>query len=321
METVYEHPQGAIKTEALTKTFKGKKGRQVEALKSLNLEVVKGEIFGFLGPNGAGKSTTIKLIMGLIRPTSGGFTVNGPSETARMLPASSVEYRKNIGYLPENPSFYDYLNAEELLKFVGRTFNMKKSDIIERSEHLLKTLSLYESRKRPIRSYSKGMTQRLGIAQALIHDPEIFVLDEPMSGLDPIGRILIRNLILELKTKGKAVFMSTHILNDIETICDRVGIIINGELKKVVEIKDILEKDVTCYDVAISSTSLSAPEILSSFKGQYNKRENTYNLKVEPNQLKEILSNISIDKDLTLHLIQPERKGLEQMFTEIVNEK
>ncbi|MBF0472234.1 MAG: ABC transporter ATP-binding protein, partial [Nitrospirae bacterium] len=291
----------AIKTEGLSKTFKGKKGTQVNALIGLNLEIQKGEIFGFLGPNGAGKSTTIKLIMGLIRPTSGSFSVLG-------LTVSSDEYKKHIGYLPENPSYYDYLTAEELLHFVGSTFSMETTEIEQNSEHLLKTLDIYESRKRPIKSYSKCMLQRLGLAQALIHDPEIFVLDEPMSGLDPIGRILVRNLILELKSKGKAVFMSTHILNDIETICDRVGIIINGELKRIVKIKDILEKDIISYDITFSSTN-NEPEILNTFKGQFSKRVDTFNLKILPQDLTKILSNISKDKDITLHLIQPERKG------------
>jgi ABC-2 type transport system ATP-binding protein len=312
----------AIKTEGLSKTFIGR--IDVDALKGLNLEILKGEIFGFLGPNGAGKSTTIKLIMGLLRPTSGNIYVCG-------LPSSSREYKKYIGYLPENPSYYDYLSAEELLRFVGRTFSMSDSEIGLNSEYLLKTLDLYDSRKRPIRGYSKGMVQRLGLAQALIHDPEIFIFDEPMSGLDPLGRILVRNLILELKNREKAVFMSTHILNDIETICDRVGIIINGELKRIVEIKDILERDITCYDITISVVGTPVRAIrrasdcdelpLRWFKGQYTKRENTYNLKVLPNDLTQTLTDISKDSGIKLHLISPERKGLEHLFTEIVNEK
>lgn len=322
-----------IKTEGLSKTFKGNRGKEVNALKGLNLEISKGEIFGFLGPNGAGKSTTIKLLMGLISPTSGGFFVKGAA-------SSSKEYKKYIGYLPENPAFYDYLNAEELLYFVGNSFSMRRIDIEKKSENILKTLDIYEERLRPIRSYSKGMVQRLGLAQALIHDPEIYVLDEPMSGLDPLGRILVRDIILELKAKGKAVFMSTHILNDIETICDRVGIIINGDLKRVVNTKEILESDISYYDITISSMS-NIPQSLNFFKihdggsvirgGQSpqtpgippkalrcSNSKNTFNLKVSPQDLNKVLIIISENKDITLHLIQPERSGLEHLFTKIV---
>ncbi|MEM4711326.1 MAG: ABC transporter ATP-binding protein, partial [Candidatus Woesearchaeota archaeon] len=207
-----------ISIENLSKIYKVKRKEKVEALKNLNLEIYKGEVFGFLGPNGAGKTTTIKLLMGLIYPTSGCFYINGIKNT-------SNEYKKYVGYLPENPSFYDYLTGEELLHFVGKIYDMDEDTIFERTEKLLKTLDLYDARNRYIRSYSKGMVQRLGIAQCLLHDPDIYILDEPMSGLDPIGRILVRDIILELKSKDKCVFMSTHILNDIETICDRVGII------------------------------------------------------------------------------------------------
>ena len=160
----------AIKTEKLSKTYKGKKGKIVEALKGLNLEILKGEVFGFLGPNGAGKSTTLKLLMGLIFPTAGRFFIDG-------IAGDTLAYKKMVGYLPENPSFYDYLTGDEILSFAGRIFGMPDEKIYAESERLLKLLDLYDARKRPIRSYSKGMVQRLGIAAALIHDPQVLIFD------------------------------------------------------------------------------------------------------------------------------------------------
>ncbi len=301
----------AIKTENLTKIYKGKKGKEVQALRSLNLEIYEGEVFGFLGPNGAGKSTTIKLLMGLIFPDRGRFFING-------IEGSDISYKKFIGYLPENPSFYDYLTGEELLNFVGRNFEMDTATIKKETERLLKLLDLNDARKRPIRSYSKGMVQRLGLAQALIHDPQILILDEPMSGLDPLGRILVKELILELKRKGKTIFMSTHILNDIEALCDRVGIIVKGELKTVVTIDDLLIKGITGYTVSFKQLS---PKLAEELKPLGARETAKYVYFIPSEKLHQALAIINTQADAMIQFIEPQRKTLEEVFKEILKEE
>ena len=238
----------AIETQGLCKQFRTKKMVRVDALKSLDLCVGQGEVFGFLGPNGAGKSTTIKLTMGLLRPTSGMANVMGVS-------AAHPESRRRVGYLPENPAFYDYLSAEEYLFFVASQFGMGRELVKSRSEEALKLLGLWDARKRPMRGYSKGMTQRVGVAQTLVHDPDVYILDEPMSGLDPIGRALVKDIILDLKKRGKCVFFSTHITDDVEKVCDRVGVIVKGTLVVVDSVENILCSGVEGYLV-----HLKAPE-------------------------------------------------------------
>lgn len=234
----------SIEISGLQKTFRGKKGARVEALKGISFGVEPGEVFGFLGPNGAGKSTTIKCLMGLIRPTGGTATIMGDA-------AGTVESRRHVGYLPENPSFYDYLSAEEYLAFVGRSFKMPADQLARRSEEVLKRLELWEARKRLIRSYSKGMVQRVGLAQTLLHDPDIYILDEPMSGLDPLGRALVKQIMLELRHAGKTVFFSTHIIDDVEKVCDRVAIILKGELHYLDRVDKIMFEGITGYQVRV----------------------------------------------------------------------
>ena len=230
----------AIEIHCLSKQFSGKRLTKVEALKGINLTVAAGEVFGFLGPNGAGKSTTIKLVMGLLRPTSGTARIMG-------IDAAQAESRRHVGYLPENPAFYDYLSAEEYIAFVGSHFRMEGKLLVQRSEEVLKRLDLWEARKRPMRGYSKGMVQRVGLAQTLVHDPDVYILDEPMSGLDPIGRALVKDIILDLKARGKCVFFSTHITDDVEKVCDRVGVIIKGNLVALDRVENIMRSGVEGY--------------------------------------------------------------------------
>jgi ABC-2 type transport system ATP-binding protein len=221
-------PAAAIETENLSKEypygFLNLKKRM--SLENLNLRVESGEVFGFLGPNGAGKTTTIKLLMRLIFPTSG---------TARILGKSieDVSTHQGIGYLPEQPYFYDYLTAAELLDYFARFHRLTASDRRERIERMLKKVGLETAKKIQLRKYSKGMLQRVGMAQAILHEPEVVVLDEPMSGLDPLGRREVRDIILELKREGRTVLFSTHILSDAEMLCDRVGVIVGGKLRGV----------------------------------------------------------------------------------------
>lgn len=298
----------AIKVTNLSKKYKGKKGLVVEALKNLNLEISKGETFGFLGPNGAGKTTTIKILMSLIFPTSGSFNIFNQK-------SNSLEYKKNIGFIPENPSFYDYLSGEEIMQFVGRAFKMSEIEIKKGAEKYLKLLELWEDRKRVIRTYSKGMIQRLGFAQALMHNPEIYILDEPMSGLDPLGRILVRDLILDLKKEGKTIFMSTHILNDVENICDRVGIIVKGELRAIESLQNVMRSGVKNYLVSFNKIS---NEILN-FIVNTSERVNENSFKVKSSDIELVMSKIHQDKETSLQMIEPVRKGLEELFVEIIN--
>jgi len=221
-------PAAAIETENLSKEypygFLNLKKRM--SLENLNLRVESGEVFGFLGPNGAGKSTTIKLLMRLIFPTSGRARILGKS-------IEDVSTHQVVGYLPEQPYFYDYLTAAELLDYFARFHRLTASDRRERIERMLKKVGLETAKRIQLRKYSKGMLQRVGMAQAILHEPEVVVLDEPMSGLDPLGRREVRDIILELKREGRTVLFSTHILSDAEMLCDRVGVIVGGKLRGV----------------------------------------------------------------------------------------
>lgn len=283
----------ALDIEALGKTFISKKRQKVEALKGLTLQIEQGEVFGFLGPNGAGKSTTIKCLMGLIKPTSGTATIMGE-------PIGSEASRAQVGFLPENPAFYDYLTAEEYLLFVGRSFKMSEQLLIRRTEEALKQLELWDARKRQIRGYSKGMVQRVGLAQVLIHDPAVYILDEPMSGLDPIGRALVKEIILDLKKRGKCVFFSTHITDDVEKVCDRVGVINKGQLQVVDRVDTILQKGVEGYTVLVTTSDGS--------------REERF---VEKADLQSFIEQITRNKGL-INTIEPRRKDMETFFLEIV---
>jgi ABC-2 type transport system ATP-binding protein len=225
---------GVIMTGQLTKVYDLGLGQApFKALEGLDLTVQEGEIFGFLGPNGAGKTTTIKILMGLIHPTSGMATLLG-------CPINNIQTRSKIGFLPESSHFYEYLTASEILTFYGRLFDIPKETIKERTLALLKQVGLESAAHLQLRKFSKGMLQRIGIAQALINDPELIILDEPMSGLDPIGRKEMRELILNLKTQGKTVFFSSHITHDIEMICDRVGILVGGRLLRIGGLSELL---------------------------------------------------------------------------------
>jgi len=218
----------AIEIENLTKEypFGFLHLKKKTSLEGLNMQVETGEVFGFIGPNGAGKSTTIKLLMRLIFPTAGNARILGKL-------ISDVEMHRDIGYLPEQPYFYDYLTAAELLDYFAQIHDLRAADRKNRVGRVLKKVGLETARKIQLRKYSKGMLQRVGLAQAILHDPKVVILDEPMSGLDPIGRREVRDIILELKKEGKTVMFSTHILSDAEMLCDRVGVIVGGKLRGV----------------------------------------------------------------------------------------
>ncbi|MFM8219837.1 MAG: ABC transporter ATP-binding protein [Planctomycetaceae bacterium] len=228
-------PESVIVTRNLTKTYRDFWGRpKVKALNSLSIDVQRGEVFGLLGPNGSGKTTTLKLLLGLLFPTDGELTILGK-------PATDVTKNEQIGYLPEESYLYRFLNAEETLDFYGRLFNMPANVRKERARELIKIVGLENARRRQLKEYSKGMTRRIGLAQALINDPELILLDEPTSGLDPIGSRFMKDLIVDLKAKGKTVVMCSHLLADVQDVCDRIAILDGGELKVFGRVQDLLK--------------------------------------------------------------------------------
>jgi len=224
----------------LTKVYRDFWGRQkVRALNALDLEIRRGEVFGLLGPNGSGKTTTIKILLGLLFPTSGEATIFGQD-------ATEVTKNERIGYLPEESYLYRFLNANETLDFYGRLFDMSTAERKRRTEELIKMVGLTSAARRPLREYSKGMTRRIGLAQALINDPELILLDEPTTGLDPSGTRDMKDLILRLKSEGKTVILCSHLLADVQDVCDRIAILYQGELKELGRVDQLLKvRDVT----------------------------------------------------------------------------
>jgi ABC-2 type transport system ATP-binding protein len=235
--------------EGVTKVFKSSlRGRYLYTLGPISFSANEGEIFGYLGPNGAGKTTTMKLAMGLLRPTSGRILRFGS-------PSNSAAARKRMGFLPEQPYFYQHLSAFELLEFYGEMFGLSRRETARRAEELLEVVGLTNSRNTEISKFSKGMLQRIGLAQAMVNDPDLVVLDEPLSGLDPVGRREIRDLILGLKSRGKTVFFSSHILQDVEMICDRVAILSAGRILKITGVAEVIEKSVKWIEVQVDGFS------------------------------------------------------------------
>ncbi len=238
--------QPAILLKGVSRTFHGHLGiGRTDAVTDLSLEVGAGEIFGLLGPNGAGKTTTLTLILGLLRPTRGEVRLMGRA------PADPAA-RARVGFLPENPYFYDYLTAAEFLNFYGRLRGLPAGDRRGRVKATLARVGLAGKEGVPLRKFSKGMIQRIGLAQAIEHDPDLVVLDEPMSGLDPVGRHEVRDLILSLKGEGKTVFFSSHILQDAEMICDRVVILVDGRLRYEGRLDEVLSRRVKWFEAAVT---------------------------------------------------------------------
>ncbi len=234
-----------LEARGLTKTYRiGFWGRKLEALKDLTLTVDKGEIFGLVGPNGAGKSTAIKIFLGIVKPTAGAGSIDGH-------PIGSVSSRARLGFLPENPALYEFLSGREYLEMVGSLIKLDRVASRTRAESLLDLVGLTHAGELGIRKYSKGMVQRLALAQALMGDPAVVILDEPMSGLDPIGRKDVRDIIFKLRDEGRTVFFSTHILPDVELICDRVALLSKGRLTDIGRLDDLLSDRVQAVEVTV----------------------------------------------------------------------
>jgi ABC-2 type transport system ATP-binding protein len=298
-----------VEIENLTKDFAVGfwKKRPVRALDNLSLQINQGEVFGFLGPNGAGKSTTIKLLMNLLFPTSGSARILGE-------PVSSAAMHENIGYLPENPYFYDYLTPVELLTYVGRLFGLGGQELKKRTQALIEDVGLGHAENRQLRKFSKGMVQRLGIAQALINEPKIVFLDEPMSGLDPLGRMDVRRIILSLKARGVTIFFCSHILPDVEAICDRVAILNRGKLQEVGALADILKVGVKGHEIIVSG---GAPDIKDAIGGlceEIHVMGDRFQLRVRDGKAVEDVLRFVFDRNLELISVNPIRPSLEEHF-------
>lgn len=303
-----------LQTEGLTKTFKvGFWGRHVTVLEELSLSVQRGEVFGFLGPNGAGKTTTIKILMGLIYPTGGHATVFGR-------PVGDSRAKTRVGFLPESPYFYDYLTAAEFLQFYGHLFSLRGASLENRVTELLDLVGMSHARNMQLRKFSKGMLQRVGIAQALINDPELIVLDEPMSGLDPVGRKEIRDLILRLKERGKTIFFSSHILHDAELLCDRVAIILKGRMVACGHVSELVGQGAT-QSVEMVVEGLNS-------EGLEHLRPLTEKLLIQGNQVLLVLRNqqqvgnaleiVRVAKGVVVS-VTPQKGSLEDLFIREVN--
>lgn len=298
-----------VTTDELTKVFKvGFWGRSVTVLEGLNLDVRRGEVFGFLGPNGAGKTTTIKILMGLIYPTGGSATLFGR-------PINDPDAKAKVGFLPESPYFYDYLTAAEFLRFYGHLFGLNGPLLEHRVMELLDLVRMSHARDLQLRKFSKGMLQRVGIAQALINDPELVVLDEPMSGLDPVGRKEIRDLILKLKESGKTVFFSSHILHDAELLCDRVAIILKGRMVACGHVNDLVGQSATqSVELIVEGLSAEGMEHLRSLTEKLlTQGAQTLVVLKNQHQVKPALDIVRAAKG-DLVSLTPHRSSLEELF-------
>ncbi len=257
----------ALEIKGLKKSFRSNfLIRRYDILKGIDLDVEPGEIYGFLGPNGAGKTTTIKCVLGLLRVDAGEVSVAGQ-------PAASVEARRRIGFLPENPFFYDYLSAREYLRFAASLFAIPPADADGRIAALIHRVGLSGHEDLKLRKYSKGMIQRLGLAQAMINDPELLILDEPFSGLDPVGRKDLRTLILSLREQGKTIFFSSHILQDMELMVDRVGIILGGTIRRQGRLSEMVARSTQYYEVVCDRI---APRELAQIQRDFADRGGQY---------------------------------------------
>ena len=295
----------ALTIENLHKSFKtGFALKKKKILKGISFNVEPGEIFGYLGPNGAGKTTTIKCILGLIFPEQGDIKILG-------YPYLSIKSKEKIGFLPENPYFYDYLTAEEFLDFYSRLYNLPSNQIKDKIRYLIKLVGLERSMNLQLRKFSKGMLQRIGLAQALVNDPELVILDEPLGGLDPLGRKEIRDIIIRLKEAGKTIFLSSHILQDIEMICDKVAIIMDGRIVSQGKLQELISEKVLFTEIIVSGI---APSDLKLHAEEMTFQGDKIFIKVfQEEKIKDILSLVQ-EKNGKIYSLIPRTPTLEDLF-------
>lgn len=298
-----------LRINGLTKEYRiGFGRRSVMALDRLDLEIEEGEVFGFLGHNGAGKTTTIKLLMGLVYPTSGEAWILDRS-------IRDVAVKQYIGFLPESPFFYEYLTAEEFLVFYGQLFGIGGLKLAKKIDELLELVSMTDARHRPLRKFSKGMLQRIGIAQALINDPRLVILDEPMSGLDPIGRRDVRDIILRLKHEGKTIFFSSHILPDVEMICDRIGILVKGRLKAVGTVQELAgASSVNSIELVVEDVSESVLAGIRDLAATVMRRGNQILIKLDDEERVNSLLDLILKQKGRVVSLTPHKRSLEDLF-------
>jgi ABC-2 type transport system ATP-binding protein len=300
----------AIRTERLSKTFRvGFFARKVRAVDDVTLEVNSGEIFGLLGPNGAGKTTTIKMLLGFVRPSRGSAQVAGET-------AGSLAARRKLGYLPENPALYEFLTGPEYLRFAGRLAGLSRRDAASQAGRLIDLVGLAGRADRAIRRFSKGMVQRLGLAQALIGDPEIVILDEPMSGLDPIGRKDVRDIIFKLRAEGRTVLFSTHILSDVEAICDRVGIMMASRLTDCGTLSSLLDPGVRAVEIVARGIPGDLQERLVAGGAQAMQRDSAWVLTFAAEGPAQEAIRAIVGAGGTLVSVAPHRQTLESLFVQ-----
>jgi ABC-2 type transport system ATP-binding protein len=284
--------------------------KKYHILKGIDISVEQGEIYGFLGPNGAGKTTTIKCIMGLLFPDAGEILLNGQ-------PADSIAARRQIGFLPENPYFYDYLSASELLYFSASLFAIPAVVARERIDLLIKQVGLDGHEHLKLRKFSKGMIQRLGMAQALIQDPDCLILDEPFSGLDPIGRKEFRDLILNLKGQGKTIFFSSHILQDMEMMVDKVGIIINGRISRQGQLSEMIASSTQYHEIVCSRIS---EKQLTQINPNFVTHDNQFIITVDNEADINLVVESIIHNNGLIIAVNPVKKTLEDIFLNEIRE-
>jgi ABC-2 type transport system ATP-binding protein len=303
-----------VQVEGLVKDFRPGLGlRAKRVLDDVTFQVFENEIFGFVGPNGAGKTTTLKTLMGLIRPTGGSATILGHD-------IRESGFRRHVGFLPEVSYFYDYLTGVEFLDFYARLSGLPRAERPERIATLLGWVGLSHAGDARLRTYSKGMLQRIGIAQALIHDPQVVFLDEPMSGLDPLGRKEIRDLILRLRSDGKTVFMNTHILSDVEMVCDRVAIIVQGRIRYEGRIEDFIAEDRQQADVVLSRVPAELATTLEErMDAELRGHGQQVEARVPEKRVNDVLRT-AIDAGADVVSVTPVRVSLESIFLETVEE-
>src|SRR6202167_3690644 len=300
----------AIQIDGLTKDYAVGFWRKTmrRSLDHLTLEVNEGEAFGFLGPNGAGKTTTLKLLMGLIFPTSGSAQVRGR-------PIADVGMHREIGYMPEQPYFYDYLTARELLDYFARFFGYSGAEREERIKKFLERVGLAGSADVQLRKFSKGMLQRVGIAQAILHDPQVVFLDEPMSGLDPVGRREVRDIILDLKKQGRTIFFSTHILSDAEMLCDRVAVLLEGKLRGVGSPGEIVSMEVQGMEILFEvGKERTLP---ANIAARAKNIGNRYRIEVAEQELYAVLEQLR-GAEARIRSVSPLHPTLEDYFFQLV---
>ena len=295
-----------IETAALRKEF----GRNA-AVEDLSLSIARGEVFGFLGPNGAGKTTSLKLLLGLIAPTAGAGTVLGA-------PLGERRVRAHIGFLPEHCRFHDSLTARELLRVHGRLLGMKGAALAARSDALLLRVGLEDAADRPLRTYSKGMTQRAGLAQALLGEPHLVFLDEPTSGLDPLGRRLVRELIDELRAGGTTVFLNSHLLGEVEATCDRVAFVKRGRVVHELKLAD--SREVLDVEIRLEHADSGVLEGLATFGSDVRAEGDLVRLRIETERALPDIARWLVGRGLPLYELRCRRKSLEDWFVEIMGE-